>query len=90
MFGNLYELGPAWVNESLQLVHNPGKVCLLVRSITCSGSKRLHSSWQIERIVFHGRYSLLSFEPPLCTWQEPGTAALACCLLTSQLEVASA
>ncbi|DBB10125.1 TPA: hypothetical protein ACH3X3_001709 [Trebouxia sp. C0006] len=24
MFGNLYELGPAWVNESLQLIHNPG------------------------------------------------------------------
>ncbi len=42
MFGNLYELGPAWVNESLQLVHNPGTVCLLLQTITCSGSKELH------------------------------------------------
>ena len=25
MFGNLYELGPFWVNESLQLSPNPGE-----------------------------------------------------------------
>jgi len=61
MFGNLYELGPAWVNESLQLVLNPGMVCLRVRSIACSGSQDLHSAWQTKRCVLHGKCSLLSF-----------------------------
>ena len=28
MFGNMYELGPFWVNESLQLSPNPGELQL--------------------------------------------------------------
>lgn len=81
MFGNLYELGPAWVNESLQLVHNPGKVCLLVQSTTCSGAQRMANkmlcvSWQLQPFVmltsilymtgaWNHRFGLLFIDQPV-------------------------